>query len=138
MLTEPLRVLDDFVGVWVMERRITQSDGSQARLNGQARWTPHEGGLSYAESGYLEMPGQKPVLAERRYHWDAALNVYFDDRRLFHQVPASGGSVSHWCDPDTYEGLYDFGAWPSFEVSWVVSGPRKDYHMHTIYHSQRP
>lgn len=116
-----------------MERRITEGSGRQARLAGEACWMRDGDALAYHETGMLEVEGQAPVRAERRLMWRPGLQVYFEDGRFFHAVPPLGGRVSHWCDPDSYEGLYDFSAWPVFEVSWVVSGPRKDYHMHTIY-----
>lgn len=127
------RQLADFEGIWSMERRITHGDGTQARLIGQARWTRAADALDLCESGMLEVEGQPALEAERRYRWAPGMRVYFSDGRFFHAVPPEGGTVSHWCDPDTYEGIYDFSVWPSFEVSWMVSGPSKDYHMHTIY-----
>jgi hypothetical protein len=133
VLTAPRRSLEDFEGVWSLARWITHGDGTQARVEGQARWVRRAEGADYVETGTLSMPGQPPLMTERRYLWDAGLSVFFEDGRLFHRVPPAGGRVSHWCDPDRYEGLYDFSAWPVFEVSWTVSGPRKEYHMHTIY-----
>lgn len=128
-----MRVLDEFEGVWDIARSIRPADGPVARFEGQGIWTPARGGLDYAERGTLSVPGAAPMTAERRYHWTTELMVYFDDGRLFHQVPPGGGETRHWCDPDSYTGQYDFSAWPAFEVSWHVTGPRKDYVMHSRF-----
>jgi hypothetical protein len=72
-------------------------------------------------------------LAERRYLWSADLSVWFEDGRFFHNVPPHGGPTAHWCDPDQYDGQYDFADWPAFRVTWRVRGPRKDYRMETLY-----
>jgi hypothetical protein len=133
VLTAARRSLADFEGLWSFTRRITHGDGTQARVEGEARWERGAEGAGYVETGTLTLPGQAAIRTERRYFWREDLSVLFEDGRLFHRVPPAGGRVSHRCDPDQYEGLYDFSIWPAFEVSWTVSGPRKDYHMHTIY-----
>ena len=51
----------------------------------------------------------------------------------FHRVPPLGGDSGHWCDPDQYDGSYDFSAWPAFTVTWSVRGPRKAYLMSSRY-----
>jgi len=79
------------------------------------------------------MPGQVPMTAVRRYIWQPDLTVWFDDGRFFHQVPGRGGQTQHWCDPDMYKVAYDFTHWPQFQVTWEVSGPRKDYRMVSQY-----
>jgi hypothetical protein len=73
------------------------------------------------------------MLAERRYVWHPDLSVHFDDGRFFHKIPQEGGATDHWCDPDSYEGCYDFSKWPDFGVTWRVTGPRKSYRMHSLY-----
>jgi hypothetical protein len=72
-------------------------------------------------------------LGERRYLWALDLSVLFEDGRFFHKVPPLGGATAHWCDPDQYDGMYDFSDWPEFAVTWHVRGPRKDYRMETQY-----
>jgi len=104
--------------------------GAEARFEGVAEWTP-EG--AYEERGVLSVQGQPPMQAERRYRWDADLSVYFEDGRFFHKVPPSGGETGHWCDPDQYDVVYDFGTWPRWQVSWQVLGPRKNYEMISDY-----
>ncbi|MDW3225601.1 MAG: DUF6314 family protein [Paracoccaceae bacterium] len=127
------RVLADFAGTWQLDRKIAHGDGTQARFQGTALWDGDDRGLDYLETGHLQM-GQGPQMqAERRYRWAPDLDVYFDDGRFFHRVPALGGRASHWCDPDTYDVTYDFGAWPCFTAVWQVRGPKKSYKMHSFY-----
>jgi len=44
-----------------------------------------------------------------------------------------GGACAHWCDPDQYDGQYDFSRWPEWRCIWQVRGPRKDYRMTSLY-----
>lgn len=118
--------LDAFIGDWRLEREIRHHDGGSARFDGHARWIREGTGALYIERGTLVMP-QARYSAERRYRWDRALRVHFEDGRIFHRVPAAGGAAEHWCDPDRYEVFYDFTGWPVWTARWRVSGPRKDY-----------
>lgn len=130
------RQLRDFEGHWSLSRRILQDKGPEAQFAGQALWTPEADRLIYRETGTLTVAGQLPMRAERCYHWHEGLRVHFDDGRFFHTVPPEGGETTHWCDPDSYHGRYDFTQWPAFEVTWRVTGPQKSYRMHSLY--QRP
>ncbi len=131
MTTE--RVLDDFKGAWSLVRHITHGDGTHAEFRGAALLMPVAQGLAYEEKGWLRVGESSPFQAERRYHWDEALNVWFDDGQFFHAIPAMGGPMRHYCDPDTYAGEYDFSGWPKFTLTWQVTGPRKDYRMVSRY-----
>ncbi|MFU8776887.1 MAG: DUF6314 family protein [Roseovarius sp.] len=126
--------LHDFAGVWTLERVIHHADGSRARLTGQAVWHPDPKGLACHETGEMVLGDGTRFAAERRYLWSHDLSVWFDDGRFFHKVPPQGGEAAHWCDPDQYDGHYDFTAWPAFAVTWRVRGPRKAYRMETCYH----
>lgn len=133
-----LRRLNDFLGEWVLNRKVIQKDGPPATLTGNAVWRPEATGLLYEENGQLEIEGHAPMLTSRRYHWHPDLSVTFEDGRFFHVVPASGGATQHWCDPDHYAVAYDFVGWPVFQVTWQVTGPRKDYTMVSVYHRSGP
>ena len=130
--------LTDFLGRWAVTRDIRHDDGTEARFEGAAVWTPVAQAdcrvtlLPCAwctETGWLHIPGQGRFEAERRYLWDAALRVHFDDGRFFHAVPPTGGVSTHLCDPDRYTARYDFSAWPDWTCGWRVDGPRKAYTM---------
>ncbi len=127
------RALTDFEGAWQLSRDVIHDGGLPARFEGRALWTRAGDGLDYVETGTLEIAGQGRFAAERRYRWGPDLRVYFDDGRFFHQVPTQGGSTGHWCDPDQYDVVYDFSAWPRFSAEWVVRGPRKSYRMTSDY-----
>jgi hypothetical protein len=127
------RELADFEGRWQVLRQITSEGAPSARFEGEAIWTPADGGLAYRETGRMILEGQPVMQAERRYFWAGDLSVHFEDGRFFHHVPPTGGTARHWCDPDNYELTYDVGAWPLFHVFWRVSGPRKSYTAQTQY-----
>jgi hypothetical protein len=123
------RELGDFLGAWALAREIRHGDGSVARFEGRAEWSLTGDGALCLESGTLTLPEGTALQGERRYRWDHALNVYFDDGRFFHAVPAAGGTAEHDCPPDRYLARYDFARWPSWDCTWQVRGPRKDYVM---------
>lgn len=131
--TVTARDLGAFLGDWRVTRHIWQGDGSEGRFEGTATWRAEDTGAIYRESGQFWLDGQGPYLAERTYRWGTDLTVYFEDGRLFHQVPTEGGAVAHWCPPDQYDGVYDFSDWPRWTLRWRVSGPRKAYESLTLY-----
>jgi hypothetical protein len=128
-----VRQLADFEGVWRFERRVTEAGGGLTQVTGRAVWTRDGAGLVCEETGEMRVPGHAPMQVMRRTLWGPGLCVAFEDGRPFHTVPPGGGAVAHWCDPDQYDGDYDFGQWPDFRVVWHVKGPRKDYQMVTEY-----
>ena len=79
------RVLSDFAGRWKLERDISPV----ARFLGYAEWRAEDGLMHYIERGNLEIAGQTPMVAERRYLWDEKLNIYFEDGRFSTKCP-------HW------------------------------------------
>ena len=119
------RRLQDFEGAWRFARVITHADGRVAEVTGRALWRPEGAGLAYREAGEMRMPGFPPMQVERRYLWDAALAVRFADGRFFHNVPPEGGATAHWCDPDQYDGSYDFSDWPRFRVRGGCAARRR-------------
>jgi hypothetical protein len=127
------RSLGDFLGRWDITRKIVPSQGPHADFSGQGVWRAATGGAAYRETGLLNVQGAAPMTAERGYFWGDDLAVLFEDGRFFHQVPPGGGRATHFCDPDTYVVEYDFAGWPAFSVTYTVTGPRKDYVMHSHY-----
>ncbi len=124
--------LSDLLGLWQLQREILHDDGTSARFEGEARWTPDGSGAQYIETGKLHLSDTAAFTAERRYRWDADLSVWFDDGRFFHKVPPAG-EATHLCAPDTYVIAYAFEAWPDFRVDWRVTGPRKAYSARSLY-----
>ncbi|TCP42366.1 DUF6314 family protein [Rhodovulum marinum] len=130
--------LDAFLGEWRLSRVIADARaGHDATLEGRAVFTRGQGGLVQAESGTLNLPGQSPMTAERRYLWRAGragIDVLFEDGRFFHTLaPGTRAEAVHDCPPDRYEVAYDFAAWPRWTSLWRVTGPRKDYVMRSVY-----
>ncbi|MDW4496700.1 DUF6314 family protein [Sulfitobacter sp. D35] len=132
-LLRAARHLDEFEGHWRLDRQIFHAEGPDALFEGEAVWIPDGADFTYVETGVLRIPGQKPMRAERQYLWKQDLSVWFSDGRFFHKVPVFGGETEHWCDPDRYAVRYAFDDWPVFSVDWTVTGPRKDYRMHSVY-----
>ena len=133
------RTLQDFPGTWRITREI--SDHRAGRVitgEGQAWLTPVPGGLDYAETLILALPGQRPVVGARRYLWrgsGARITVAFDDGCPFHTILLDQVAPRdrHHCAPDIYDVFYDFAVFPAWSVTWTVSGPRKNYVMTTQY-----
>lgn len=136
-MSDTTPVLQDFVGVWTISRVISDHlAASTGAFHGTARFSAVQNGLAYIEKGQLQLVGQPPFLAERRYHWhqdENGLHVSFHDGRPFHSFDPRSPEASHWCDPDTYQVAYEFDAWPHWRTIWNVSGPRKAYQMITDY-----
>lgn len=59
--------------------------------------------------------------------------VQFRDGRDFHPLDLSSGicRVQHWCEPDTYEGVFRSITEHEWRVRWKVTGPRKHYFLET-------
>jgi len=131
------RRLQDFQGIWRIRRKIHVVGQPKGDYTGHALWTPRDDCLVYVEEGELQMPGHPPMRSQRKYVWGKGLKVYFEDGRFFHTVPPEGGTAHHFCDPDAYQATYRFDSWPRFEVTWSVSGPRKDYTMVSHYSPSR-
>ena len=134
--------LAEFAGKWQLRREIRQGSGADAVFEGVAvlfEHTEHTGGLLYEEDGQLQITGQRPMTATRRYLWQVGegerIDIFFEDGRPFHTIAAGGVSSKdrHYCDPDTYDVQYDFSLWPEWHCRWHVTGPRKDYRMHSVY-----
>lgn len=134
-------------GAWTIRREII---GAGARFSGEAAFRPlDDGRLAYAEHGRLDLPDGTSLKGEQSYFFtpaDDGFAVHFDETppRLFHdvslQVLADGGfagEATHLCVDDIYSSRYLFLPDGSFETTHVVSGPKKDYTVRSIY-TRRP
>ncbi|WP_314953022.1 DUF6314 family protein [Bradyrhizobium cosmicum] len=135
-------VMTKLIGPWSFDRVIE----GQATMQGIAIFTPLDSGrLAYREQGHLKLANGTIVQAEREYFFsssDGGFSVFFreDPPLLFHEISlsaSSGGALSgcasHLCKCDDYRSVYMFLPDGTFVVRHVVSGPRKDYTMNTIY-----
>lgn len=135
-------VTTKLIGPWSFDRVVER----QATVQGIAIFTPLDSGrLIYREQGYLKLANGTTMQAEREYVFsdsDGGFKVFFreDPPRLFHEISlsaSSGGALSgyasHLCKCDDYRSAYMFLPDGTFVVRHVVSGPRKDYTMNTIY-----
>ncbi|QXT38112.1 DUF6314 family protein [Gymnodinialimonas ceratoperidinii] len=131
--------LDWFAGRWVLTREITDYRADLVgRFTGSAVWTPQGDGLLQVEDGTLRYGSAPPMQASRRYLWQgqgqgAEIDVFFDDGRPFHRVPAPGQEALHDCPPDTYRVRYAFDGPDRFTTRWRVTGPRKDMLLETLF-----
>jgi hypothetical protein len=122
--------LADLEGRWRLARVIADARaGVTGRLEGEASWHADADGLIQEEAGTLHYGGGPPMQATRRYLWrwvGAEVEVFFDDGRPFHKLPAPGVEAVHHCAPDLYRVSYTFDLPDMFTQVWQVSGPRKD------------
>ena len=130
--------LGDFVGRWVLSRRINDRlTGQIGRVSGVLIMSDCPEGLSYREEVTVQIPGQPAMEGTREYLWKDAgdsVDVHFSDGRSFHRFKLGQATphAEHWCDPDQYDVEYDFKDWPVWGATWIVKGPRKDYKMSSL------
>ncbi|MBK3662385.1 hypothetical protein JJE66_14145 [Bradyrhizobium diazoefficiens] len=129
-------------GSWSFNRVIE----GQGTMQGVAIVTPRdEATLAYHEQGRLRLLNGTELEAEREYvlrRTGGGFDVFFKETppRLFHTISLSAsdggalsGSAGHLCSLDDYQSTYAFLPNGRFTIRHVVSGPRKDYTMTTIY-----
>jgi hypothetical protein len=129
--------LADFSGSWRLSRAVSDTrQGLTGRFSGTAKFSDDGGGLLYRETGTLRYGDAAPIAAERCYRWQTdgtRISVLFDDGRPFHDFAPGTPHGTHWCDPDSYAVAYDFTRWPDWRATWIVTGPRKNYQMTSLY-----
>jgi hypothetical protein len=146
---DPLRL----VGTWDFRREVhDHRDGAEYTARGEAELTAQDDGrIRWTENGTLTwVAGTTPVtrtlfLVRDRADADATpggvgpdpappgWRVTFEDGRDFHRWTV--GAVEHLCGRDLYQGGVEVPQEParSWELTWRVTGPEKDYTMHTTY-----
>jgi hypothetical protein len=129
--------LNDFIGKWSIDRKISDHhSGMDGRFLGHAVFAATQNGLVYHEEGQLSYGSGPAMAATRDYLWrteTGRIIVDHADGRPFHSFDPTTPEADHWCDPDRYKVRYDFGKWPLWRAEWVVTGPRKDYLMVSVY-----
>ena len=128
-----LSSLSRLIGDWTLARRIVHVDGREDRFEGRCAFKRSGPRVIQTEVGVLETDAGR-FEASRRYVWtenDGRAEVYFDDMRPFHAIPlgVQRPDTIHLCPPDRYAVAYDFSAWPEWQSTWTVEGPRKSYVM---------
>lgn len=139
---DPLRL----VGTWDFRREVDDHrDGAQYTARGEAEFTlEKDGRIRWAEHGTLTwVAGTTSVTRTLFLVRDepggagasSAWHVTFEDGRDFH--PWTGGAVEHLCSRDLYLGGVEVPQElaQSWELHWRVTGPEKDYTLHTRYTS---
>ena len=125
-------------GRWSVRRRLVDlRSGREGDFAGTASFEPEGDRLRWAEAGRMRFAGHDGP-AERRLSiagGPGGWTVEFDDGRPFHPLDLAGGTcaVEHRCGEDLYAGEYRLLGADALEVSWRVTGPRKEQEIHTTY-----
>ncbi|MCY4151128.1 MAG: DUF6314 family protein [Aestuariivita sp.] len=126
--------LPDFCRQWTINRRILMSNKPYGTFIGSVTFSPlNDETQRYLESGTLHVPTTSSLAANRIYVWDRNLRIFFEDGCFFHQILTDGEEIRYECGSDRYRGRYNFDAWPIWEVTWSVTGPRKNYQLSSLY-----
>lgn len=132
--------IEDFEGLWSLEKVIEDRRDGAVRFDGSARIAPDGDDWLYEETGKLTLTTGAVLEGRRAYRWrqcETGISIFFEDGRPFHHLPGAGGSGSHFCDPDQYDVAYFLEHMPDrWEAVWQVRGPRKDYDMTCRYRKQ--
>ncbi|MGW2090902.1 DUF6314 family protein [Promicromonospora sukumoe] len=131
------------VGTWLFVREIRHDHGAAYTADGEARFSREDDGrVRWAEQGTLRWDGGSTPVTRTLFLVREAgpdggsgtgWRVTFEDGRDFH--PWTAGAVEHLCGRDLYAGGVAVAAdpAPAWELRWHVTGPEKDYLMHTRY-----
>jgi hypothetical protein len=137
-MDRPSDLIELLAGRWSVERRLEdRRSGRSGEFTGTATFTPDGDGLRWTEQGRIRF-GDHDGPAGRRLSIAPAGDgwlVAFDDGRPFHALDLAGGAcvVEHVCGADRYDGEYRLRDPDTLEVTWRVTGPRKDVEIVTRY-----
>ncbi|MEM8536805.1 MAG: DUF6314 family protein [Pseudomonadota bacterium] len=129
----------DFAGEWRMSRQIDDLRiGESGALYGTVSFTHDGDTLRYEEKGTLVFASAAPIKAQRAYIWRFAgkhVEVAYANGAPFHSFPlvAEAAATPHLCGDDTYNGVYAFADFPQWQLTWNVTGPRKNYRTVTTF-----
>ena len=126
-------------GGWVVARTIVdRRTGQSGTFAGRAHFAPEDEGLVYHEEGRLAL-GAFETIASQVYLYRVPTPhraaVAFGDGRTFHALDLSGGSwtAEHRCGQDLYRGRFAALGADGWTVQWVITGPRKDQRLESLY-----
>ena len=125
-------------GCWAVERRLVDvRGGHEGDFAGTASFESDGDRLRWAEAGRMRFGGHDgPATRRLSIARDpGGWIVEFEDGRPFHALDLETGvcAVEHRCGDDLYAGEYRLLGPDALDVSWRVSGPRKDQEIHTTY-----
>ncbi|NKQ57909.1 hypothetical protein HFP15_34115 [Amycolatopsis sp. K13G38] len=133
------RLFAALAGDWTLARTLP----GIGRVRGTARFSALEPALlHYREDGTFTLDNGQVLEVYREYHYRLEhdrIRICFADpgppRTLHVLRPGGTGSASdvHLCGEDTYTGQYEFPGNDRFTVRMHVTGPQKDYSIHTVY-----
>jgi hypothetical protein len=128
-------------GDWSVERQIRdRRAGQDGSFRGTARFRASADGcsLDYTEDGDLRFgshhgPAQRRLIYNGRA--DGAADVRFADGREFYRLDLREGNwqAEHPCRADSYHVTITRLSPDSFNETWQVAGPGKDYELMTTY-----
>ena len=140
---QPVTDLRAFLmGVWRIVRTVKDARGGQdGGFDGTAVFAPlPDGGLLLTESGTMRLGGYTGP-AEQTYRYafpdgPGRAEVFRHVGTPFHHLDLAAGTAEavHHCGTDLYRGTFRVLGSDEWVVEWVVSGPRKDYHMVTRHY----
>jgi len=139
-------------GSWTISRTLEdRRRGARGSFAGRAGFAPEgEGLLAYREEGRLALGGFETVAHQHyRYAFPAPpwvgrrapqrtphrAEVRFADGRPFHDLDLSDGlwTAGHRCAPDTYRGRFRALGPDRWWVRWIVTGPRKNQVLESLF-----
>lgn len=136
------QLLDYFQGCWQLQRHISD----QPPMSGTAEFTadPTEPDqLDYLEKLAWQGPAGSSIHAQRAYTYrrtDSGLAIDFADGvsagalfLAFDFERAHELASHHLCIADHYDGRFVFQSETSFELSFQIVGPHKDYRIRTQF-----
>jgi hypothetical protein len=136
--------VDYLSGDWTVLRQIRDHRTGQAgSFHGTASFRPHADprssrALAYAEVGELRFGGHRGPAQRTLLILDASdgtADVRFADGREFYRLDLRTGSCSaaHPCRADRYDVTVTRRSADLYTEIWRVTGPSKDYELHTTY-----
>jgi hypothetical protein len=133
------RPLDYFVGIWQVERTITDAMSDEnGTFEGVATFTPSEEGVEFEETGVMHLGAYRGP-ASRRLHYTqgpgSSIDVSFLDGHHFVSIDVASGTSRdvHLCERDRYDITTVVHSQDHFEERWHVRGPSKDYEALTLF-----
>jgi hypothetical protein len=141
--------VDYLSGDWTVIRRISDHrTGQVGSFHGMASFQPAAETspvearfgptLAYTESGELRLGGHRGPARRSMLVLDAgdgAADIRFADGREFYRLDLRTGScaAAHPCRADQYHVTVMRLSADSYAETWRVTGPSKDYELHTTY-----